>query len=323
LRATLEAGLLPDMTPNEVVAAWLLTIRERDDLRALLAALEGERDALRNQVDQQEADTDAQTAIIRENEALREENVRIIGRLSLERDAAVESRAADLAASVAVIRARDEENMRLREERDGLRGRFTAPIVCMCGSVRFRSTWAGQLARLADEGCIVLTIGRMLPKASGEFDPAHKERLDWLHKRKIDLCDWVWVLDVGGYIGDSTKSEIAYAESIGRPVRYLSRELPGYVELPDEIAALRARLAALEAEKVEDERTVQSAHDAEQRARERLAEVEGERERLRGALQQIGDLIDKADDEQLGPTLLTIQILARAALSPQPEGDKK
>jgi nucleoside 2-deoxyribosyltransferase len=53
-------------------------------------------------------------------------------------------------------------------------------------------------------------------------DPALKARLDELHKRKIDLADYVLVLNVGGYIGRSTRSEIAYAAAHGKPVIYLT-----------------------------------------------------------------------------------------------------
>ena len=45
--------------------------------------------------------------------------------------------------------------------------------------------------------------------------------LDELHLRKIDLADEVYVQNVGGYIGDSTANEIAYATSKGKPIRYL------------------------------------------------------------------------------------------------------
>lgn len=48
-----------------------------------------------------------------------------------------------------------------------------------------------------------------------------KHILDELHKRKIDLSDEVFVLNVDGYIGDSTRSEIEYAQSIGKPIIYL------------------------------------------------------------------------------------------------------
>ncbi len=48
--------------------------------------------------------------------------------------------------------------------------------------------------------------------------------LDELHKRKIDLADEILIIDVNGYIGDSTKSEIEYAKSLNKKIRYLSKE---------------------------------------------------------------------------------------------------
>lgn len=47
-----------------------------------------------------------------------------------------------------------------------------------------------------------------------------KEMLDDMHKRKIDMADEIYVINVGGYIGDSTRSEIQYAEEHGKTVRY-------------------------------------------------------------------------------------------------------
>lgn len=51
-----------------------------------------------------------------------------------------------------------------------------------------------------------------------------KEHMDELHKRKIDLCDEVFVFNKGGYIGESTRSEINYANETGKPVKYLEKE---------------------------------------------------------------------------------------------------
>jgi len=48
--------------------------------------------------------------------------------------------------------------------------------------------------------------------------------VDEVHKRKIDLADEVFVVNIGGYIGESTTSEILYAMSTGVPVRYLEPE---------------------------------------------------------------------------------------------------
>ena len=100
-------------------------------------------------------------------------------------------------------------------------------IVCLCGSTRFIEEMAiiGWVLE-RDEGFIVLGL-HLLPK-SYPAQPDHqaeaegfKEHFDELHKRKIDLADEVLVLYVGGYIGNSTHSEIEYAEATGKPVRYL------------------------------------------------------------------------------------------------------
>lgn len=109
--------------------------------------------------------------------------------------------------------------------------RFGGPrpeIVCLCGSTRFFDTFREQNLRLTIAGLIVLSIGCDTKSDGDLFGVADvadlKSRLDTLHKRKIDLADWVFVLDVDGYIGESTRSEIAYATQIGRPVRHLSHE---------------------------------------------------------------------------------------------------
>jgi hypothetical protein len=74
------------------------------------------------------------------------------------------------------------------------------------------------------EGQIVLTVGvcKHAEDHGGEAlgeDVANK--LDELHRRKIDLADWVFVLNVGGYIGHSTRGEIEYAHATGKYVGYL------------------------------------------------------------------------------------------------------
>ena len=46
---------------------------------------------------------------------------------------------------------------------------------------------------------------------------------DDMHKRKIDMADEIYVINVGGYIGESTRSEIEYAKATGKAVRYLEQ----------------------------------------------------------------------------------------------------
>jgi hypothetical protein len=73
-------------------------------------------------------------------------------------------------------------------------------------------------------GHIVLTVELVTYDRASDpqfVSTATKEMLDELHLRKIDLADEVLVLNVGGYIGDSTRREVAYAQRIGKPIRWL------------------------------------------------------------------------------------------------------
>lgn len=135
-----------------------------------------------------------------------------------------------------------DRSARTEAELDALRSRFTAPIVCICGSTRFKQSWITENARLTGEGNIVLAVGLWGHHERQYPNEKTKAMLDDLHKRKIDLCDWVWVIDVGGYIGDSTRSEIEHAEQLGRPVRYLSQEFPDYEEPVDPTLIELARI---------------------------------------------------------------------------------
>jgi hypothetical protein len=104
----------------------------------------------------------------------------------------------------------------------GLSNGVRPPIVCLCGSTRFYEAFRQANLRETLAGNIVLSIGCDFKSddALGLTD-MDKERLDELHKRKIDLADEILVLNVGGYIGSSTKSEIEYAIKNKKRVRYL------------------------------------------------------------------------------------------------------
>lgn len=99
-------------------------------------------------------------------------------------------------------------------------------VVCLCGSTRFYPQFQEANFHETMAGNIVLSVGFYphSPEAHGEgvgITTAEKIRLDELHKRKIDLSDEVYVLNVRGYIGESTRAEIAYAKETFKPIRYL------------------------------------------------------------------------------------------------------
>ena len=99
-------------------------------------------------------------------------------------------------------------------------------IVVLCGSTRFKDAWYEEGKRLTHDGKIVLSVGDLDTSSAARdmnvpIDPDLKERLDELHKRKIDLADRVLILNVGGYIGESTQGEIKYAKQLSKPITYL------------------------------------------------------------------------------------------------------
>lgn len=113
-----------------------------------------------------------------------------------------------------------------RAECERLRPSNRPKVVCLCGSTRFMGAF--QKANLDETiaGNIVLSIGCNTKSdadlmALGELTTEAKAKLDELHFRKIDMADEVFVLNVGGYIGESTRREIGYANSLKKPVRYL------------------------------------------------------------------------------------------------------
>ena len=103
------------------------------------------------------------------------------------------------------------------------------PVITLCGSTRFRKEFETAQKQLTLQGCIVISVGLFGHTGDSEvwenMDEGTltktKEMLDDMHKRKIDMADEIFVINVGGYIGDSTKSEIEYAKAHGKKVNYL------------------------------------------------------------------------------------------------------
>jgi hypothetical protein len=94
-------------------------------------------------------------------------------------------------------------------------------IVCLCGSTRFKDDFEIANREETKQGRIVLSVGMFGHQEGLDPDSVLKGLLDELHKRKIDACDYVLVINPGGYIGKSTASEIDYAHGKGKPVKYM------------------------------------------------------------------------------------------------------
>ena len=99
-------------------------------------------------------------------------------------------------------------------------GRFK--VITLCGSTRFKDAFLETQKRLTLEGNIVISVGLFGHSGDDEvWKDGTKEMLDNMHKRKIDMSDGIFVINVGGYIGESTRSEIDYAIKNGKTVEYL------------------------------------------------------------------------------------------------------
>ena len=105
-------------------------------------------------------------------------------------------------------------------------------VITLCGSTRFKDEFYKIQKDLTLKGNIVISVGLFGHSGDSEvwenMDEGTltktKEMLDDMHKRKIDMADEIFVINVNGYIGDSTKSEIEYATKQGKKVNYLENQ---------------------------------------------------------------------------------------------------
>ena len=97
-------------------------------------------------------------------------------------------------------------------------------VITLCGSTKFKEEYLDAQKRLTLEGNIVISVGLFGHSGDNEvWSEGTKVMLDDMHKRKIDMADEIFVINVGGYIGDSTRSEIEYAKSTGKRVKFLEQ----------------------------------------------------------------------------------------------------
>ena len=102
-------------------------------------------------------------------------------------------------------------------------------VITLCGSTKFKDAFIEAQKKLTLQGYIVISVGlfghagddEVWEGMSEDTLTKTKAMLDDMHKRKIDMADEIFVINVGGYIGSSTRSEIAYAQATGKTVNYL------------------------------------------------------------------------------------------------------
>ena len=95
-------------------------------------------------------------------------------------------------------------------------------VITLCGSTKFKEQYLEAQKRLTLEGNIVISVGLFGHSGDDEvWTEGTKAMLDDMHKRKIDMADEIFVINVGGYLGESTRGEIQYALDRGKVVSFL------------------------------------------------------------------------------------------------------
>lgn len=95
-------------------------------------------------------------------------------------------------------------------------------IITLCGSTKFEKEYHNINKKLTLDGNVVISVGVF------DFNNPDKENvrqlLQKIHRKKIDMADEIFIINVNGYIGKHTREEIKYAKKIGKPIKYLKQE---------------------------------------------------------------------------------------------------
>lgn len=121
-------------------------------------------------------------------------------------------------------------------------GAATRPrVYTLCGSTRFPDAFDLANMHLSLQGHIVIGLGMMghadeprgarFLTADGDEGAPAKQGLDRLHYRKIDISDAIFVCNVGGYVGRSTRGEIVYARSTGKDVEWMFPDAAAVIDV--------------------------------------------------------------------------------------------
>lgn len=95
-------------------------------------------------------------------------------------------------------------------------------VITLCGSTKFKEQFEKANAYLTLQGHVVISLAFFEQSEGIEITPEQAELFANIHFKKIDLADEIFVIDVNGYIGSSTRQEIEYAKQAGKAVRYYS-----------------------------------------------------------------------------------------------------
>lgn len=94
-------------------------------------------------------------------------------------------------------------------------------VICLCGSTKFKDEFEEAAREQTLKGRIVLTLAFFRKEDGAVLESEQRTMLQHLHRHKIKMSDEILVVNPGGYIGDSTQEDIAFATSLGKRVEYV------------------------------------------------------------------------------------------------------
>ena len=96
-------------------------------------------------------------------------------------------------------------------------------IITLCGSTKFKNEYEEIAKNLALQGHAVLSVNLFAHADNIELTTEEKIRLDNAHKQKINISDAIFVINKDQYIGESTYSEIDWAERMSKQIIFLEQ----------------------------------------------------------------------------------------------------
>jgi hypothetical protein len=97
-------------------------------------------------------------------------------------------------------------------------------VVTICGSMKFAKEMIKIASDLEKEKgwCVIQCVYDIEPNSITKNEMDNIVNAHW---KKIDISDAIYVVNIGGYIGNSTNREIKYALSKGKEIIYLENNL--------------------------------------------------------------------------------------------------
>lgn len=93
-------------------------------------------------------------------------------------------------------------------------------IITVCGSYRFKKEMTEITEKMALKGNCMITPIELTRHNKDAYTEEEALMIDKMHKEKIKLSDAILVVNVNGYIGNSTNSEIEYAKLLNKEILY-------------------------------------------------------------------------------------------------------